>query len=139
MDQGNSRIIFNNNPEAISSSVLKLALEEVAKDHNKTIRGLVYDFVSREKIRELNKAYLNHDYETDIITFDYSTGSRISAQIYICPEVVSENASYLGQEQKEEFYRVVFHGLLHVLGYDDQSDTDRLEMRRMEDACLKRV
>lgn len=139
MAQGKSRIVFNSKPEIISSAALEKALKAVAADHHMTIKDLVYDFVSREKIREINSRYLGHDYETDIITFDYSSGNRVSAQIYICPEVVADNAVALAQVKIDEFNRVVFHGLLHVLGYDDHTDEDKLEMRRMEEECLKRV
>ena len=139
MAKGKSRITFLYQPDFISEEQLVQALNRLANEHGRVIKELVYEFVSREKIIEINTNYLQHYYETDIVTFDYSVGSKVSAQIYICTDVVIDNAKDQGVTATEELNRVIFHGLLHVLGYNDHTNEERAEMRSMEDACLRRI
>ena len=96
--------------------------------------GLDFIFLSDDDLWLLNKQHLNHDYYTDVITYDYSLGEYISGDICISIDRVKENAGSLWEE---ELRRVMIHGLLHLLGYADKNSKDRLLMRKEEDYCLK--
>ena len=95
-------------------------------------------FCSDEHLLGINRDYLQHDYYTDIITFDLSPSSKapLEAELYISVDRVKENASTLGQPFYRELHRVVFHGLLHLLGYKDKLKKDQVLMREMEDRLL---
>ncbi|MCR9171247.1 MAG: rRNA maturation RNase YbeY [bacterium] len=93
-------------------------------------------FCSDTHILEANKQYLNHDYYTDIITFDYREDDVISGDLLISVDRVKENAGDLQVDWKNELYRVVVHGVLHIIGYKDKSDKERSEMREKEDFYL---
>jgi rRNA maturation RNase YbeY len=97
---------------------------------------VVYTFVSRGRILDLNIKHLKHTYDTDVITFQYSQ-TRLKADIYICPEVVIDNASRFGQDIVKELNRVVIHGFLHLVGYTDKSATEQLVMRKKEEEYLE--
>jgi rRNA maturation RNase YbeY len=84
----------------------------------------------------MNRTHLDHDYYTDIITFDLSDSEPIEGEIYISVDRVKENASTYGVSFEEELCRVMCHGLLHLIGYDDHSDADKQEMRAKETFCL---
>lgn len=94
-------------------------------------------FTSDEKLSVLNKKYLSKDSLTDIITFDYSENQIIAGDLYISIPRVSENAAIFNVAFKHEVKRVIVHGILHLLGYDDKSQKQRTDMRRMEDLYLK--
>lgn len=94
-------------------------------------------FLRRSELRKLNSEHLAHDYETDILTFDISDDEKYKdAQIFISPEVVSENAGRFGSDFETELMRVVVHGLLHLSGYDDQDKTSKTVMRKKENKYL---
>ena len=93
-------------------------------------------FCSDPYILNINIQYLGHDYFTDIITFDYREGNVISGDLFISVDSVKENAVYYGAEFQEELHRVIVHGLLHLLGYDDHTDEEKKVMRAKEDYYL---
>ena len=94
-------------------------------------------FCSEEYLLELNSRYLEHDDLTDVITFDYCDElGGVSGDIFISLERVGENAVLHGSNFSEEFYRVVVHGVLHLLGYNDKNEANRLSMREKENDCL---
>ncbi len=98
-----------------------------------------YVFCSPERHIEINRQYLNHDYNTDVITFDYSDlgGSGVvSGDIFIDPETVALNAAEYGATAREEMLRVVVHGVLHLCGYKDKSDSEAEQMRAKENYYL---
>ena len=80
--------------------------------------------------------YLQHDYFTDIITFDYCEGEVLSGDLFISIDSVRDNSSFYGTEFSEELNRVIVHGLLHLIGYDDHSDSEQRVMRSKEDYYL---
>ena len=84
----------------------------------------------------MNQKYLQHDYFTDIITFDYCEGDRLSGDLFISVDTVRDNAVEYGTEFTEELNRVIVHGILHLIGYDDHEETDIEEMRRKENYYL---
>lgn len=95
-----------------------------------------YHFVDNESIQALNVSILNHDYPTDIITLDSSRSDRLKVEMWIGYEVIYQNAEYYEVDFEEELARVLIHGLLHCIGFDDKDEQTQLEMRRQEDKCL---
>ena len=93
-------------------------------------------FCSDPYILNINLQYLSHDYYTDIITFDYSQKPVISGDLFISVDTVRENASFYGTEFPEELHRVIVHGILHLIGYDDHTDEDTAVMRSKENYYL---
>ena len=94
-------------------------------------------FQNDEDIRKINASHLSHNYYTDIITFDYSEGKILNADIYISVERVNDNADMFHVEKQNEMLRVIIHGILHLIGFSDSSDSEKKEMRDMEDKYLK--
>ncbi|MCS6832000.1 MAG: rRNA maturation RNase YbeY, partial [Flammeovirgaceae bacterium] len=103
------------------------------------LREINYIFCDDYFLHQLNVEYLQHDTLTDIITFDYTEDRRkgIEGEIYISIERVEDNAKELGIAFKDELDRVIIHGILHLLGYRDETEEEEKEMRRLEDDCLK--
>ena len=82
---------------------------------------------------------MNHNYPTDIITFPYGGFKEAAGDVFICPEVTEENAESRMISPVDELNRVICHGFLHLLGFKDQSDPEKEEMRKQEDSCLERI
>jgi probable rRNA maturation factor len=116
---------------------LKRFLVSIFKKEKKQLDELQYIFCSDDYLLEINRQYLNHDYYTDIITFDLSEkGQLINAEIYISVDRVRENAREYGSSLKQELHRVMFHGALHLCGYKDKTITEKKLMRKMEGKYL---
>lgn len=112
-------------------------LIDIAQSEGFEIEEINYVFCSDEYLLQINQQYLNHDYYTDIITFDNSESFQvITSDIFISIERVAENASALQVSPDKELHRVIIHGLLHLLGYGDKTDNEIRSMRQKEDACL---
>ncbi len=94
-------------------------------------------FCSDPYILNINLQYLSHDYFTDIITFDYSQKPVISGDLFISVDSVRENAAFYGTEFQEELHRVIVHGILHLIGYDDHTEPDIAQMRSKENYYLQ--
>jgi len=109
----------------------------VADSHNKKMGDIAYIFCSDKKILEINIQYLNHDYYTDIITFDYSEGDIISGDLFISLDTIRSNAKKFGTDYTEELHRVIIHGILHLCGLKDKSTKDAKVMREKENEALK--
>ena len=112
-------------------------LRSIARKERARIGELNYIFCSDQYLLALNREHLGHDYFTDIITFDLSEDrGTMMGEIYISVDRVRENASTFGVSFSTELYRVMAHGLLHLLGYKDKKKEDKAKMRLKEDACL---
>lgn len=99
-----------------------------------------YVFVSKNSILAINKQFLNHSYYTDIITFDHrDTSYRIDADLYLCPEVIKENAHDYQSDFNTELKRVIIHGIFHLTGLNDKTPKEKAQMRKLEDTALKDV
>jgi len=94
-------------------------------------------WLSDDELLEINKTHLDHDYYTDIITFDYSTSRKISGELFISMDRVRENASTHGSSEVQEFHRVVAHGVLHLLGFKDKTEAESKVMREKENEVLQ--
>lgn len=112
------------------NNILDLLEERILKE--KRIGKITYYFVSDDELLEINKSHLNHDYYTDIITFDYSTKRKLEGEIYVSIDRVRDN----GNDFVEELVRVMSHGVLHMLGFNDKSDGEIKEMIRMENKWI---
>ena len=118
-------------------SRLKLFIRSLFKKERKKLAGLNYIFCSDDYLLDINRQYLQHDFYTDIITFDLSEpGQPINAEIYISVERVRDNARQFNNTLKQEIHRVIFHGALHLCGYGDKKPKEETLMRKMEDKYL---
>jgi rRNA maturation RNase YbeY len=120
------------NEEQFSSWISNLILSE-----NKKEGDINYIFCDDEYILEINKQYLDHDYYTDIISFDYSVGNELHGDIFVSIERVRENAVEFDVTFDEELKRVLAHGVLHYCGYKDKTEEEELLMRSKEDEKIK--
>ena len=111
-------------------------LKFVAEREGKLLGDVAVIFCSDKYILDINIKYLKHDYYTDIITFDYCEGFRLSGDLFISIDSVRENASFYGVEFADELNRVIVHGLLHLIGYDDHTPEDIAVMRAKENDYL---
>lgn len=111
-------------------------IKAVAATYGKRIGDIAYIFCSDEKILEVNRQYLQHDYYTDIITFDYTEGNRISGDLFISLETVSTNAEQFKTLYEIELYRVIIHGILHLCGINDKGPGEREIMETAENKAL---
>ena len=115
---------------------LKNAIQKLATDFGYDINRIDYVFCDDEYLLEINKQSLNHDYYTDIITFDYNEGNSIESEIYISLDRVKENAKTFDQTFHEELNRVILHGALHLVGFKDKTKKEKEKMRAMETQYL---
>jgi len=113
-------------------------IKEIAADYNLKVGDIAYIFCSDERILEVNNQYLNHDYYTDIITFDYSEGNTISGDIFISLDTVKSNSADFEVSFENELLRIIIHGILHLCGQDDKTPELRLEMTEKENIALKK-
>lgn len=118
---------------------IKNWIKRVAASYGKTIGEVNYLFCTDDKILEVNTQYLSHDFYTDIITFDYSEGDKISGDIIISLETVRTNSQKYNTDFTEELHRVIIHGILHMCGIDDKSETASLNMRKAENQALEQI
>lgn len=111
-------------------------IKSTAEEYGRKTGDVTYIFCSEEKILEINRQYLNHDYFTDIITFDYSEKNVISGDIFISPETLKTNAIQFNVTYEEELLRIIIHGILHLCGQDDKTPESKLQMTAKEDKAL---
>lgn len=125
---------FKFNKRRATSKWLKsaIALE------NKKLGDVSIIYCSDDYLLEINKQYLSHDYYTDVITFNYCEGDLISGDIFISVDTIKANAEEYGASFDNELCRVMVHGLLHLIGYDDDCESNQLIMRQKEDFYLER-
>ena len=129
----NDNIVFNLKQKA----TLKTWIESVIKKEKHVLGNLNYTFVSDEALLKINIDFLKHDTYTDIITFNYNEGKKISGDIFISIDRVKENAKKFDVDFEEELHRVIIHGVLHLCGYKDKSKVDSDLMRKKENQSLK--
>jgi rRNA maturation RNase YbeY len=113
-------------------------LNEIIEAKLKSCGSLSIVFCSDDYLLNVNQQYLNHDYYTDIITFNYSSKRVISGDLFISTDTVRSNAQIFEVSFSQELVRVIFHGVLHLLGWEDQSDLEKDEMRRLENFWLQK-
>ena len=114
-------------------------IKTVAEKYDKKIGEIAYIFCDDAKILEVNKTYLQHDYFTDIITFDYCEGVVLNGDIFISLDTVRTNAQEFGVTFENELHRILIHGILHLCGQEDKTPEARLEMTRKENDALQMI
>ena len=115
----------------------KAWIGEVAQQYGKTIGELYYYFCSDEKLLEINKQRLGHDFYTDIMTFPLTDCETVlSSEFCISVERIKENAQTFDRSYESELHRVIIHGVLHLIGFDDHTEEDEKEMREKEEEAL---
>ena len=112
-------------------------IKKTIESLNKKTGNITYIFCSDKEILRINKQYLNHDYYTDIITFDYSENDTLSGDLFISLETVKTNSEKYKTRYEEELLRVMIHGVLHLCGYDDKTPSNISIMRDKEDESLR--
>ncbi len=132
-------IIYQN--EGVKAPLIKKRevtkwIKDVAASYDKKVGDVSYIFCSDEKILEINKAYLQHDYYTDIITFDYTDENVISGDIFISLDTVESNAKEFNTDYLEELHRIIIHGILHLCGINDKGPGEREYMTECENKAL---
>ena len=120
----------------LHKKLLRSWIEEVARGYGRKVGELCYQFCGDARILQTNQDFLDHDYYTDIITFDESEGDRIAGDMLISLDTVRSNAEQLGTDYAEELHRVIIHGVLHLCGLNDKTDEDEERMRQAEEAAL---
>lgn len=121
---------------ALDRNMIEEWIEAVAVSHHKRVGEICYVFCSDDYILRTNREFLQHDYYTDIITFDYTRGDRIGGDMVISLDTVRSNAERLGVEYGRELLRVVIHGVLHLCGINDKGPGEREIMESAEDDAL---
>ena len=111
-------------------------IKAVAASYGRKVGEIGYLFVDDEKILEVNREYLGHDYYTDVITFDYDEDETVSGDIVISLDTVRSNAQLFGKTYEEELYRVIIHGILHLCGINDKGPGEREIMEAAENKAL---
>ena len=111
-------------------------IKAVAASYGRKVGEIGYLFVDDEKILEVNREYLGHDYHTDVITFDYDEDDTVIGDIVISLDTVRSNAQLFGKTYEEELYRVIIHGILHLCGINDKGPGEREIMEAAENKAL---
>lgn len=125
-------------PQLKQKNALKRWISDCIFAENKKPGDINVIFCSDEHLLEMNRTHLNHDYYTDIITFDFSQSDTVSGDLYISFDRVIDNAKQNGMTTQNETYRVIIHGVMHLCGYKDKTKNDALIMRQQEDKCLSK-
>lgn len=121
---------------AIDREIVKRWLCEVATRHDRIVGDISYLFCDDNHILDVNREFLQHDYYTDIITFDYCRGKLLRGDIVLSLDTVASNSELVGEPYDRELYRVIVHGLLHLCGINDKAPGEREIMEHYEDEAL---
>lgn len=121
---------------SINEEAVRSWIKKVAETYGKKVGDISYIFCSDEKILEVNRRYLRHDYYTDIITFDYTGGNKISGDLFISLDTVRTNAEKFATPYTEELHRTIIHGILHLCGINDKAPGEREIMEANENRAL---
>ena len=124
-------------PSFFSRQEVKRWLEAVAKAYGRWVGTITYVFCDDAYILEVNRKYLEHDYYTDVITFDYTEGEVLAGDVFVSLDTVASNAEEYGTTYEEELHRVVVHAVLHLIGFKDKTEADAAVMREQENRCLE--
>ena len=129
--------IYNTNWQVPQEQEYSHWLNRIVEKERYVLGELTYQFETDERVLEINREHLNHDFYTDIITFDHVQGNIIFGDIFISVDRVEDNAMEFGCSMEEEMKRVMAHGALHLLGYKDGTMVEKKVMREKEEECIK--
>lgn len=124
-------------PFFFSDMQIKRWIDRIAEHYQRTAGCLSFIFCNDNYILDVNRKYLQHDYYTDVITFDYCEGDVLSGDIFISLDTVKTNAETFNTSFDNEFHRVICHAVLHLIGFKDKTDVDSIIMRSNENVCLE--
>lgn len=116
--------------------IISIWLKQIIVKYDRIPGDLTYIFCDDEYLKRMNTKYLNHDYYTDIVTFNYNTDQVISGDMFISVDRVRENSVLFGCDLPDELLRVIVHGLLHLLGFNDSNESEKKTIRKIEDDCI---
>jgi rRNA maturation RNase YbeY len=120
------------------SSILNL-INNLKSELNLNFSSFIVNFVSEEEILDINKRFLDHNYATDIITFDYSENNHsIDAELFISYREAEHNSRRFRVTEEQEITRLIIHGILHLIGFDDKMKKDRIKMKKTENELVKK-
>lgn len=131
------KVLLTGKSIGFSEEFFEKWINEVCSIHDRRLYKVVIDVMSDEELLEVNRQYLNHDYFTDIITFDNCFNDVIKGELKISIDRIKENEVLYGR--KDELLRVIVHGVLHLCGYGDKSEEEKIKMRRLEEEALKLI
>lgn len=114
-------------------------IQLIISQHQKEVGNIDIIFCSNDYLLDINKKFLHHHYYTDVITFPYNEKSLLSGDIFISVDQVKLNAEQFKASYNEELYRVVIHGILHLIGFEDDTDHKRMHMHVLEDEALEQL
>ena len=123
----------------INQRIVREWVRQIASDYGRLVGDINYIFTDDQGILDINRKFLNHDYYTDIITFDYSRRKLISGDLYISLDTVETNADVVGAQYIDELYRVIIHGVLHLCGINDKGPGEREIMEDNENKALEKL
>ena len=129
--------IYNTNWQVPQEEQSSHWLNSIVVEEGHVLWEFTYQFVTDERLLEVNLEHLNHDFYTDIITFDHVQGNMVFGDIFISVDRVEDNATKFDCSMEEEMKRVMAHGLLHLLGYEDGTPEEKKVMRKKEEECIK--
>ncbi|WP_294315327.1 rRNA maturation RNase YbeY [uncultured Chryseobacterium sp.] len=129
------QFFYENLTESVNTDYIAW-LKDLILSEEKKLGEINYIFCDDKYLLKVNQDYLQHDYYTDIITFDYVKGKTISGEIFVSLQRISDNASSLSRDYEEELRRVLAHGILHLCGYKDKTEEEKKQMREKEDHYL---
>jgi probable rRNA maturation factor len=112
-------------------------IRQAIQSENKDTGDCSIIFCSDKYLLEINKKYLNHDYFTDIVAFDYGENNIVSGDLFISVDRVKDNAAYYDVDVNQELHRVMIHGIMHLCGYKDSNESEQKQMREKENHYLK--
>ncbi len=121
---------------AINPAHIENWLRRVAGGYGFALGDITYIFCDDARILEVNRQFLQHDYYTDVITFDYTTPGRVSGDIYMSLDTIRSNAEMVGVDYMDEVHRILVHGLLHLTGQGDKTPESKAVMTEKEDKAL---
>ncbi|MCW3785178.1 rRNA maturation RNase YbeY [Plebeiibacterium sediminum] len=121
----------------IDENIVKSWISNVITSYNSFLGSITYIFCNDDYILDINNQYLNHNYYTDIITFDYCENNTISGDLFISLDTVLTNSQQFNTSYNEELHRVIVHGILHLLGFKDKTEDEAKIMRQKENEALK--
>lgn len=121
----------------IDKKLYRKCIKNLISAEGKSADDISIIFCSDAYLLQINRQYLQHDFYTDIITFDYNEGNSVSGDLFISIERIGENAAIFGSSFQVELSRVIFHGILHLCGYGDKTEDEEVAMRAKENFYLK--
>lgn len=128
--------VVNTEMPSINQQKVSDWVRQVAASYQRHVGDINFIFVDDEEILRVNREFIGHDYYTDHIGFDYSSGTTISGDIYVGVDTVRTNSEKLGCPYAEELHRVIIHGVLHLCGINDKTPQERAQMQEAEDKAL---